>query len=135
MEVLHSLPLNEVLYTEIAEPGAMGNAGGVLIFIGQGKQLMCYETSVFSDEKSYSEACNLFYKYKNNEIDNNQPLFDYHYGGMGNHVFVNRNIPLNVGDGFLNFKKEENEYPIFPSVVGVFNCVSYSINNPESKID
>jgi hypothetical protein len=38
---------------------------------------------------------------KDNDIEVQEVLFDYFYGGMGNTVFVNKNILLEIRDGYF----------------------------------
>lgn len=135
---LNKLILNNIIYSEIAEGGAMGNDGGIIIYVMKGDQFILYETNLYTDESTYIDTRTLLLKYqngyKNDDNQINKILFDYHYGGMGNHIFINKSISLKKGNGFFVYRGENNkEYQISCSVEGVFNCVKYSMEN--SKTD
>ncbi|WP_282081447.1 hypothetical protein [Aquimarina algiphila] len=132
-EIIDDLSANDIVYAELAEGGAMGNAGGITIYVLENKELSRYETSLFDDKNFYSDAEKLLLEhqdkleYEDLEID--KVLFDYHYGGMGNHVFVNKKIILKKGKDFFTFKMEDDDYKIYCTVQGVFNSVAHSIDN------
>lgn len=136
-KIIEQLSANDIVYAELAEGGAMGNAGGITIYLLKDKELIRYETSLFDDENFYSDAKSLLLKYQNKFVDENlkvaEVLFDYYYGGMGNHVFVNKKITLEKGEDFFTFKIVNNSYKIYCSVQGVFNSVAYSIDNIENN--
>lgn len=136
-EIIEQLLVNNIVYAELAEGGAMGNAGGVTIYVLKDKELFRYETSLFDDDNFYSDAKNLLLKYQNKfEYENleiKEVLFDYHYGGMGNHIFVNKKITLEKAENFFTFKMRNNSYKIYCSVQGVFNSVAYSIDKRNSN--
>ena len=50
---------------------------------------------------------------------------------MGNQVFVNSKIKLEIADGYFIYRKDNMEYQILTSVKGVFNCVIYNMTNPD----
>ena len=66
------------------------------------------------------------------DIELQEKLFDHFYGGMGNNVFVNKNITLEIEDGFFTFKKDTVDYQILPSVRGVFISVVSIMKNTKS---
>jgi len=138
-KILDELSIPDIIYAEIAEGGAMGNVGGIIIYIVENEQLICYETSLFSNEDMYVETRSILLElqneYKYDDIKVGEILFDYHYGGMGNHVLINKNISLKKEDGFFIYKDDVNkEYRIDCSVQGVFNAVVYSMENSEDNI-
>ncbi|WP_405207118.1 hypothetical protein [Aquimarina sp. LLG6339-5] len=132
-EIIDDLSANDIVYAELAEGGAMGNAGGITIYVLENKELGRYETSLFDDENFYSDAEKLLLKHQNkleyDDLEIDKVLFDYYYGGMGNHVFVNKKITLKKGKNFFTFKMEDNNYKIHCTVQGVFNSVAHSIDN------
>ena len=132
-ETLDMLSANDIVYAELAEGGAMGNAGGITIYSLKDNELNRFETSLFDNENFYSDAQKLLLEHQDKlEIENikvDEILFDYHYGGMGNHVFINKRIALEKGEDFFTFKLENENYKIYPTVQGVFNSVTYSIDN------
>ena len=135
-EIINQLSANDIMYAELAEGGAMGNAGGITIYALEDKKIIRYETSLFDEDNFYPEAQTLLFKYQGKFVDEKikveEVLFNYHYGGMGNHVFVNKNITLKTGDGFFTFELMNRNYEIYCTVLGVFNGVAYSIDTMES---
>ena len=111
----------------------MGNSGGILIYALENRGLVRYETSLFDDENLYLETERLILKHQNNfehdNIESREILFDYHDGGMGNHVFINKKIELNKEKDFFTFKLEGDIYTIHSSALGVFYLVAKSIEN------
>ena len=136
-EVIETLSANDVVYAELGEGGAMGNAGGITIYSFKDNKLNRFETSLFDNDNFYSDAQKLLLEHQDKlEIENikvDEVLFDYHYGGMGNHVFVSKRIELKKAEGFFTFKVENENYKIYPTVQGVFNSVAYSIENKEKN--
>jgi len=132
-EIIEQLSANDIVYAELAEGGAMGNTGGIIIYALKDKKLIRYKTSLFDEENYYAKAQSLLLKYQDKFVDEklkvDKVLFNYHYGGMGNHVFVNKKITLKKGKDFFTFTTMNNSYKIYCSVQGVFNSVAYSIDN------
>lgn len=130
---LDKISVSDIIFAEYAETGAMGNQGEIIFFILEEEKMICYETSFYTNKNLYIEASELLLKHqkgiKNNKVQNEELLFDYHYGGMGNHVFFNKNKPLKKKESFFLYEKNGKSYPIFTSVPGVFNAVNYSIEN------
>ena len=56
--IMDSIEVDKIIYAEIAQPGAMGNAGGIIMYIPQAslREIISYETSIFEDEETYSLA-------------------------------------------------------------------------------
>lgn len=135
--LIESINPEEIIYAEMAGGGAMGNAGGIMLYIIKDDTLICYETKVFNDEEIYVQAEELLLKYQDSlkypDIELQDCLFDHFYGGMGNDVFVKKNINLEINEGYFIYKKDNIKYIILASVQGVFNSVVYAMKNP--KID
>ena len=135
--LIESINPEEIIYAEMAGGGAMGNAGGIMLYLIKDDTLFCYETNVFNDEEIYVQAEELLLKHqdslKYSDIELQDCLFDHFYGGMGNDVFVKKNINLEINEGYFIYKKDNIEYIILASVQGVFNSVVYAMKNP--KID
>ena len=119
----------EFLYAEIAAMGAMGNAGGIMLYTLEGDLFHFYEISVFTHADWYEQARDLIYDA--HQLHLGHSLFREYYGGMGNVVFVNKAILLEIEEGYFTFKLYDKMYRIDPSVEGVFISVMHGINNPE----
>ena len=130
-EILEKIPMIEIIYAEYAEPGAMGNAGGIIIYIIINKKLVCYETTCKKDSLTYD---NTIYKLlnnsnylRNNEKINEEWIYKYYSGGFGNYVFINKNKKIkSIGEYFL-FIHDKYYYCIRSSVQGVFVRVVYQM--------
>ena len=125
-EILETISPNEIIYAEVAGGGAMGNSGGIMIYLVNKTQLICYETSVFTDEEVYLIADDFL---SNNE----KTFFNFYYGGMGNNVFVNKNIELKIKQDYFAYLQNGFEYKIYSSVKGVFNSVVNRMKSPNSE--
>lgn len=70
----------------------------------------------------------------NDYTKRDQTFFNSYNVGMGNLVFLNKKIPLKVGDGYirckryLTFNRNDRAYKVFSSVPAVFDVVAYLIN-------
>ena len=135
--VLDSILPKEIIYAEVAGGGAMGNSGGIMLYLIKEEQLICYETSLFTDEEIYLEAEALLLRhqdrFKNENTEVRESQFDYFYGGMGNNVFINKNVALEIKEGYFSYIKNGIEYQISSSVQGVFNSVVSAMNQPKGK--
>ena len=135
--VLDSILPKEIIYAEVAGGGAMGNSGGIMLYLIKEEQLICYETSLFTDEEIYLEAEALLLRhqdrFKNENTEVRESQFDYFYGGMGNNVFINKNVALDIKEGYFSYIKNGIGYQISSSVQGVFNSVVSAMNQPKGK--
>ncbi len=134
---LERIETDKIIYAEVTPPGAMGNSGGIIIYLRQDndKEMLCYETSIYDDEETYLLAEKELFKYLDREDKNNnkEPLyFDFYYGGMGNNVFINKNINLSIQDNYFIYQADNLEFQIFSSVQGVFNSVVNHMNSNKS---
>jgi len=121
--LLESIETENILYTEVTPLGAMGNAGGIIIYLIQeeDKEMICYEVNIDDEEEIYLLAEDKIYL--------GQKHFNYYYGGMGNNVFINKKINLAIGDAYFIYNAGEIEYQILPSVKGVFTGVVHEMNS------
>jgi hypothetical protein len=135
--LLDSVLIKEIIYAEVAGGGAMGNAGGIILYLIKDEQLICYETHLYTDEKVYLLAEKLLIKhqdkFKYDDINKGVKLFNYFYGGMGNNVFVNKNVTLEINEGYFIYNKDGVKYQILSSVQGVFDGVVYAMKHPEKE--
>ena len=135
--ILDIIVPKEIIYAEVTGEGAMGNSGGIMLYLIQNEQLICYETNIFTDEEIYLLTEKLIIKhqdkFKFDNIEEGIKLFNYFYGGMGNNVFVNKNVTLKIKDGYFIYNKYGIEYQILSSVKGVFDGVVYVMKHPEKE--
>lgn len=107
-ENLNSIDLEKVIYCEISPLGAMGNEGGIIIYVLEnGDNLITYETNVCLDQKSYYATVE--------KIEKNSKLFVHYSGGFGNYVIIKKNIWIEID------KKNE--------------CFWYHLQNTKLRID
>lgn len=135
--ILDSIETDKIIYAEVTPPGAMGNSGGIIIYMRQGnnKEMLCYETSIYDDEETYLWAEEILFKHLDRENKNSGKehlYFDFYYGGMGNNVFINKKVTLTIQENFFVYKADDLEFQIFPSVQGVFNSVVIHMNSISS---
>lgn len=126
--ILKDINPKEIIYAEVTPLGASGNEGGIIIYIPQKEteQLICYETNISDDKETYFSAEELLFKHLDrqnatNEIKN--LYFDFYYGGMGNNVFINKKVKLEIQEDYFIYATELFQFQIFSSVQGVFNNV------------
>ncbi|RLD44893.1 MAG: hypothetical protein DRI86_06380 [Bacteroidetes bacterium] len=135
--ILDVIVPKDIIYAEVAGGGAMGNTGGIMLYLIQNEKLICYETNVFIDEEIYLLIGDLIMKhqdkFKYDDIEEGIKLFNHFYGGMGNNVFVNINVTLKIKEGYFIYNKYGIEYQIFSSVQGVFDSVVYAMKHPENE--
>lgn len=127
--ILECMEMDQVIYAEVTPPGSMGNAGGIVIYIREGgsRAFICYETSIHADEQTYLSAEAKLHGHVYSEhmgSGDATRCLDLYYGGMGNNVFVNRNMTLSAQDDFFVCHADGQEYQVIPSVYGVFRFVS-----------
>lgn len=119
-----------VIYGERSQAGAMGNAGGILLYALDGDEFTMYYANLFKDEEAYREG--LF------KIAANEFMFDLYAGGFGNGVFIKKGIKLVIieEDKTFWYIKDEQPYKIKSSVVGVFDTVAKALlTGKQDKID
>lgn len=111
----------DILYAEVAETGAMGKVGGVMIYIIRNKKLLCYHSNYYKDALIYSKARELLFPYIPTPFDNK--IIDdnliYCNGGFGNHVFLSKTGTFNIKDEQIIYYKNDKGYIIHCSVQGV----------------
>ena len=114
-ENLDSVDFDKVIYCEIYPIGAMGNEGGVLIYLlGDKDNLITYETNIAVDKESYDTI--------SERIIKNENLFIHYYGGMGNDVFIKKGTQLEIDEKYNCFwyHAQNTKLRIDSSVEGVF---------------
>src|SRR3989338_2274496 len=74
-ENLNSIDFDKVIYCEISPMGAMGNEGGIIIYVlSEEDNLITYETNASIDQQSYDAVLE--------RIDQNVNLFVNYRGGI-----------------------------------------------------
>ena len=129
LEILEGIDFKKVIYGERSQSGAMGNAGGIILYVIKDNKLTRYETNVSKDSKTTIEALK--------QITLNEELFDLFYGGMGNGVFIRKDIDLEIDAKNKCFwlKQNDQKYKIESSVPGVFRSVVARIENGTKGYD
>lgn len=127
LKILEEIDFKDVIYGERSQTGAMGNAGGIILLVIKGDELIRYETNAFKDEKTALEALK--------QITLHEDLFDLYYGGMGNGVFINKKTPIEIDydNKCFWYTSHKNRYRIDSSVYGVFKNVAAQIEGEPPK--
>lgn len=128
ISILKSIAIDEIIYAEITPEGAMGNSGGIIIYIPKKdtNELICYQTNIYEDEDAYTFAENLFSKNMdifNTDLDDKSLYFNCYNGGMGNIVFINKKVNLVIQNDCFIYSTEHHKFKIYSSVQGVFYSV------------
>lgn len=111
----------DIIYAEVASGGTMGNAGGLILYIFKKGRLRGYDTNMYH-KIVYKKAAKLLYpNIKNYKKDY---IFDYYYGGVGNDVFINKDISLKIGDECFILEINSKKFKLYTSVLGVFMRVA-----------
>lgn len=136
-ELLKKYDISKIIYSELAESGAMGNAGGVIVYVEDNNALLCYTLSYYTNKEDFLKTWSYLFKYqteyKPEEYPLKESIFNYYYGGAGNHVLINANVKLKESGTNFIYYYNDNKYVIKPSVEGVFNSVSYNINKKKDE--
>lgn len=135
--ILDSIEIDKIIYAEVTPPRAIGNTGGIMIYIRQSNntEMLCFETSIYNDKETYLYTEEILYKHFNRENNSNgkeQLYFDFYYCGMGIIVFINKKGTLSIQDNCFVYHVEDLEYQIFSSVQGVFDSVVNQMNSNKS---
>jgi len=137
--ILKTISVNDIIYAEFATEGTMGYAGQAILYIIKNEKLICFKTNIFTEENTYTQRVDeILCKHSglseniDEKADNSKNQFDYYSGGMGNHVFVNKDVFLKVVDRHFVYEKNNKEYHIYSSVFGVFDSVVNAMRNSEN---
>ena len=117
-ENLNSIDFDKVIYCEISPMGAMGNEGGIIIYVlSEEDNLITYETNASIDQQSYDAVLE--------RIDQNVNLFVNYRGGFGNYVYIKKNVQLEIDEKYNCFwyHSQNTKLRINSSVQGVFLSV------------
>jgi len=119
VENLSSIDFNKIIYCEVAPKGAMGNEGGILMYVLKDENtLITYEINLKLDTQVFDTV--------SGRISQNANLFIDHPGGMGNYVYIKKNVQLEIDKKYNCFwyHSQETKLRINSSVQGVFLSVS-----------
>ncbi len=125
-ENLDLIDFDKVVYCEITPIGAMGNEGGILMYVLDKDDLIPYETNILIDEKSYENV--------SEKINQHRDLFTNYSGGMGNHVYIKKGIQLEIDEEYNCFwyhSEYNTKLRIDSSVTGVFLNIVSEMKNEE----
>lgn len=121
---LDSINFEKVIYCEISPLGAMGNEGGILIYLLKDEDnLITYETNISIDKNIYDTLFLIIHK--------NANLFVGYPGGMGNYVYIKKNSEFEIDKKYNCFwyHSKNTKLRVDSSVEGVFlSVVSYMTN-------
>lgn len=124
--VLADIVLDDVIYADVAWPGAMGLPGAIRCYVQMHDRasMICYETSIFSDEETYQAVIRVLEGHSNIQgaaAEGATIHFGYCYGGMGNHVFIKSLCDLERKDGYFIYRMGDLRFRISPSARGVWD--------------
>ena len=117
-ENIESIDFNKIIYCEISSEGAMGNVGGILIYVHENEDnLVTYETNASINREMYETI--------SEKIEQNISLFNSYPGGFGNYVYINKDTNLEIDEKYNCFwyHSKNTKLRIDSSVEGVFQSV------------
>ncbi len=117
-ENIDFIAFDKVIYCEVSPKGAMGNEGGILLYVLKDEDtLITYETNLELDAQVFDAVPE--------RINQNDNPFIHYYGGMGNHVYVKENAELEIDEKYNCFwyHSLNTKLRIDSSVEGVFLSV------------
>ena len=152
-EILNELIVEKIIFAEFALPGAMGRKGQAKIYYISDGNYYRYEADCFkmnpdlyfrtidflvknirNNKNIYLKMLDFLGKDKNkistcfkDETQENG-IFEFYYGGMGNYFFINKNITLKQADEYCIYTEDKKEYNVYISCYGVFFHVGNAIN-------
>lgn len=127
-ENLDSINFDRVIYCEISPKGAMGNEGGILMYVLKNEDtLITYEINIEIDAQIFDIV--------SEKIAQNRNLFMSYYGGMGNYVYVKEGIRLEIDEKYDCFWyfSQNTKLRIDSSVHGVFSSVADDMKSSSSE--
>jgi len=123
-EIIRNLDPRRIVYFEVAAGGAMGNAGGeILYYLNRIGEIVCFTTSCFTNSEAYTNMVNL--------IMSNRNKFFHAYGGMGNECFIGKKYRVHINDERAIFTWKRHD--LIPSCYGVFLSVVQELRSRKNK--
>ena len=111
-----------IVYLEIAELGAMGNSGGILLYAFENSDFRKFESNANIDVELFETIYSMFFDQKITKLLDENSL-SYYYGGFGNHVFLSNKIVLKKESHHFSFSLNGESYFVEPSNLGVLDAV------------
>lgn len=119
-----------IIYLEISELGAMGNSGGVLLYVFENSDFNKFESNANIDFESFETIYLTFFN-DNGLTEKNTKEFssslNYYYAGYGNHVFLSNEIVFTKESHFFSFSMNGESYTIEPSNFGILDAIGNQI--------
>lgn len=119
-----------IVYLEIAELGAMGNSGGVLLYVFENLEFKKFESNANIDIELFQTMYSTFFNQNSLEEKNTKEFrssLNYCYGGFGNHVFLSNEIVFKKESNHFSFSMKGQTYFIQPSNLGVLDAVGKQV--------
>jgi hypothetical protein len=113
---LDSINFDKIIYCEVSPIGAMGNEGGIIIYLLRNENtLVTYETNIKTDPQTFDTVSSL--------INQNIDYFIEYSGGFGNYVYVKKDAQLEIDEKYNCFwyQSQNTKLRIDSSVQGVFD--------------
>ena len=117
-ENIENIDFNKIIYCEASAEGAMGNVGGILIYVVEDEdKIITFETNVSVNREMYIAI--------SERIKQNSSLFTQFPGGFGNYVFIKKSTNFEIDEKYNCFwyHSENTKLRVDSSVVGVFQSV------------
>ena len=111
-----------IVYLKIAELGAMGNSGGILLYVFENSDFKKFESNANIDVELFETIYSMFFDQKITKLLDENSL-SYYYGGFGNHVFLSNKIVLKKESHHFSFSLNGESYFVEPSNLGVLDAV------------
>jgi len=115
---IDNIDFDKIIYCEVSSEGAMGNVGGILIYLLENEDsLITYETNASVNKEMYLAI--------SEKVEQNITLFSAYPGGFGNYVYINKNTDLEIDEEYNCFwyHSKKTKLRIDSSVTGVFQSV------------
>ena len=138
-ESFAKIKTEEICYAELGGVGAMGNNGRIILFFFKNEEWFRTAISIFENEALFEKAYNLVSDgvpvYSSPGKQGENCAFIYYYGGMGNDVYINKRIDLEIHEGYFSFKHNNIAFRIQPSFEGIFDGIAHELRNPSPPWD
>jgi len=117
---------SDIIYAEVGCDGSMGYGRRIVLFIVEPEKLIRYK---IQGRNLYGQISKRLIAMSGYE---EKAQFYYGYGGFGNHVLLNKEVKLEVMDGYFIYKKDGKEYRIDCSGQCRFNEISRIVQREDT---